>query len=179
MAKKKHAKPKARRYGKGKSIAGNVARGRKKTQGRQGGHGGKAVKMGIMRMKTFMKAVKKKNLKKNILKALDKAQQHGKGKKPATSKMATERKKRRPRRRMNVNKNIMNMKSMKSMKFMKSVKKNILKDKGAIYTRTSSKTNKHGASIIRQKEAAQRAAAHQQTAIVKTVSEVISGSLTS
>ena len=135
--------------------------------------------MGIMRMKTFMKAVKKNNLKNNILKALDKAQQHGKGKKPATSKMATERKKRRPRRRMNVNKNIMNMKSMKSMKFMKSVKKKILKDKGAIYTRTSSKTNKHGASIIRQKEAAQRAAAHQQTAIVKTVSEVISGSLTS
>ena len=67
------------------------------------------------------------------------------------------------------------MKSMKSM--MKSVKKKILKDKGAIYTRTSSKTNKHGASIIRQKEAAQRAAAQQQIMIVKTVSEVISGSL--
>ena len=68
---------------------------------------------------------------------------------------------------------------MKPMKFMKSVKKKILKkvskDRGAVYTRMSSKTNKHGASIARQKEAARRAAAQQQTAIVKTVSEVISG----
>ena len=60
---------------------------------------------------------------------------------------------------------------------MKSMKKNLLKSKGAIYTRTSSKTNKDGASITRQKEASQRAAAQQQAAIVKTVSEVISGSL--
>ena len=60
------------------------------------------------------------------------------------------------------------MKSMKSMESTKSMKKNLWK--GAICTRTSSKTNKQGASISRQKEAAQRAAAQQQTAIVKTAS---------
>ena len=64
---------------------------------------------------------------------------------------------------------------MKSMKSTKSMKKNLWE--GAICARTSSKTNKQGASISRQREAAQRAAAQQQTAIVKTVSEVISRSL--
>ena len=102
------------------------------------------------------------------------AQRNGKGK-FATGKMATGRKKTHAHEGSHPGKSA--AKSMKSMKFMKSVKKKILKDKGAIYTRTSSKTNKHGASIIRQKEAAQRAAAQQQTMIVKTVSEVISGSL--
>ena len=158
--------------GKGKSTISNVARVRKKTRTHEG-HGGKAVKRGMpmksVKLMKFTKPVKKK-----ILKSVPTAQRNGKGK-FATGKMATGRKKTHAHEGSHPGKSA--AKSMKSMKFMKSVKKKILKDKGAIYTRTSSKTNKHGASIIRQKEAAQRAAAQQQTMIVKTVSEVISGSL--
>ena len=53
-----------------------------------------------------------------------------------------------------------------SKKFAKTVRKNIFKSTGAVYIRTSSKTNQHGASIARQKEASQRTAAQQQTEIV-------------
>ena len=123
-----------------------------------------AGKVARRRNKTSMKSVKP-------MKSMKCMNRKGK---PATGKMATGRKRIQAHDEGHCGKS---MKSMKSMKFMKSVKKKILNNKGAIYTCTSSKTNKHGASITRQKEAAQRAAAHQQTTIVKTVSEVISGSL--
>ena len=89
MTKRKHAKPKARRYGKGKSTAGNVARGHKKTRFREEDHDGKAVKKNIMPMKSmkFMKSVKKK-----ILKFWAKAEHNGNGK-PTTGNMAKRRNK--------------------------------------------------------------------------------------
>ena len=78
-----------RRYGKGKSTAGNVARGHKKTRFREEDHGGKAVKKNIMPMKSmkFMKSVKKK-----ILKFWAKAEHNGNGK-PTTGNMAKRRNK--------------------------------------------------------------------------------------
>ena len=69
-----------------------------------------------------------------------------------------------------------------------SKKKHIAKEKanqqkgadsngGAIYCRTSSKANEHGASMPRQRAAGQAEATMQKIPVIRTVCEVISGSL--
>ena len=49
--------------------------------------------------------------------------------------------------------------------------------KGALYCRTSSKANEHGASMPRQQAAGKSEAIMQKIPLVRTVCEVISGSL--
>ena len=51
------------------------------------------------------------------------------------------------------------------------------KNKAAIYCRTSSKANRNSASTSRQKMAAKRLADVQRSKVVKTIAEIVSGSL--